>query len=132
MPHVPTVFLSSTLYDLQQVRANIRDFVEDDLGYRCLASEMNSFPTDPDADTIENCRRRVEQDADIFVLVIGGRYGSVPEPLGRSVTNHEYLVARSTGVPIFVFVKAEVLAALPIWQASPEANFKDIVNNPAL
>lgn len=133
MPHVPSVFLSSTLYDLDQVRANIRDFIDDDLGYRCLASETNSFPVDPDAGTIENCRRRVEQDADIFVLIIGGRYGSTPaELMGKSVTNHEYLFARAKGVPIFAFVRAEVLNTLPIWQANPAGDFTGVVNTSRL
>jgi hypothetical protein len=43
------------------------------LYYRPLLAEHPSFPIDPDAITIENCRRRVEQDADTLVLVIGGR-----------------------------------------------------------
>ncbi len=132
MPHLPTVFLSSTCFDLQQVRADIVNFIQEDLGYRCLASEMNSFPIAPDADTVENCRRRVDQDADALVLVIGGRYGVVPEALGRSITNLEYLVARAKGIPLFVFVKADVLALLPVWKDNPAADFKGVVDDSRL
>ena len=132
MPQLPTVFLSSTFFDLEQVRADIVNFIQEELGYRCLASEMNSFPIDPDADTVENCKRRVEQDADAFVLVIGGRYGSVVPAVGKSVTNLEYRMARAKGIPVFAFVRGEVLAALPIWRDNPQADFKAIVTDPGV
>jgi hypothetical protein len=32
MPHLPTIFLSSTYYDLAQVRADIVTFVQEQLG----------------------------------------------------------------------------------------------------
>ena len=48
MPHIPTIFLSATFFDLQQVRADLVSFIQKSLGYRCLASEMSSFPIDPD------------------------------------------------------------------------------------
>jgi len=130
MSILPTIFLSSTFYDLQQVRKDIVDFVQEEMGYRCLASEMNSFPTDPDADTAENCRRRVEQEADVLVLVIGGRYGAIPKDREKSVTNLEYLIARAKGIPIFAFVKSEVLAVLSTWKANPGADFKSVVDDP--
>ena len=67
---LPTLFLSSTFFDLRQVRADVADFVETQLGYRLLASEYASFPIDPSMRTIENCRARVENDADAMVLCI--------------------------------------------------------------
>jgi len=101
---VPTIFLSSTFYDLRHVRAELGQFVEVQLGYRLLASEHGTFPIEPTLDTIENCRRRVNQDADVLVLLIGGRYGSLAPGVNRSVTNLEYLAARAKGIPIFAFV----------------------------
>ena len=73
----PSVMVSSTFYDLRQIRSDLRQFIKDDLGYSALLSEFPSFPVDPDKDTIENCRKRVEANTDILVLVIGGRYGSI-------------------------------------------------------
>jgi len=73
----PCVMVSSTFYDLRQVRTDLENFLSRDLGYHPLLSEFASFPVDPDKTTVENCRRRVEKNADILVLVIGGRYGSV-------------------------------------------------------
>lgn len=132
MSRVPQIFLSSTFFDLQQVRADIADFVERDLGYRLLASEHRSFPVDPSVDTIENCRRKVQDDADILVLVVGGRYGSIPASVGKSVTNLEYVTARAKGIPIFAFVHRDVLALLPIAEKNPTADFTGTVDSPRL
>lgn len=122
--------VSSTFYDLRQIRTDLAHFVEDDLGYRALLSEHRAFPVDPDADTVENCRRRVEKDADIFVLVIGGRYGYVDTATSKSITNLEYLVARAKGIPIYAFVEKSVLAVLPVWMKNPQADFSDVVSDP--
>ena len=74
----------------------------------------------------------MEQDADAFVLVIGGRYGSVVPAVGKSVTNLEYRMARAKGIPVFAFARGEVLAALPIWRDNQQADFKAIVTDPGV
>lgn len=43
----PALFVSSTCYDLKQVRSDIRQFLED-LGLEPLLSEFDSFPINPD------------------------------------------------------------------------------------
>jgi len=126
----PTVLISSTCFDLSQVRRDLHDFLEHQLGYRVLASEFSSFPIDPDVDTVENCRRRVERDTDVLVLIVGGRYGYTPQDGGRSVTNLEYLTARAKGIPIYAFVDAAVLPLLPVWETNPSADFSGSVDNP--
>jgi len=124
----PNIFLSSTFYDLRQVRADLRDFVEHQLGYRLLGSEYDTFPVDPGVNTLENCRRRVERDADIFVLVVGSRYGTIPEGFQRSITNVEYLAARAKRVPIYAFIQRDVIALLELWEANPAADFSSVVD----
>jgi hypothetical protein len=113
--------VSSTYYDLREVRDQLARFIEIELGYRALISESAEFPTDPDASTIENCRRRVEENADIFVLVIGDRYGSVDPASGKSVTNIEYLAARAKGIPVYSFVEKRTLFPFERWQRTPES-----------
>lgn len=132
MADIPGVFISSTFYDLSQVRADLVDFVQDELGYRALASELPSFPVDPTDDTIENCRHRVEEQADIFVLIIGARYGYISVAHGKSITNLEYLAARAKGIPIYVFVERDVLTVLPTWKANPDADFSATVDDSEL
>jgi hypothetical protein len=126
----PVLFLSSTLFDLRQVRADLVEFLEHDLGYGVLASEHATFPVDPSVDTIENCRHRVENNADALVLIIGSRYGHVPRGSSYSVTNIEYLAAKSRRLPIFTFIQRDVLALLPVWKANPNADFSGSVDTP--
>jgi Domain of unknown function (DUF4062) len=132
MNKAPAVMVSSTFFDLRQIRADLTSFLVDQLGFTPLLSELNNFPIDPDADTIENCRRRVENEADILVLVIGGRYGSIQTRSGKSITNIEYLVARAKGIPIYVFIDSSVISLLPIWKDNPSADFSSAVDDPRL
>src|SRR5574340_1093469 len=81
----PSVFVSSTCYDLRQVRADLHSYLEN-AGLDPVLSEFPSFPVDPACPTITNCRKAVENRADILVLIIGGRYGSTDDQ-GRSITN---------------------------------------------
>ncbi|MCG6480992.1 DUF4062 domain-containing protein [Vibrio parahaemolyticus] len=123
----PTVFVSSTCFDLGQVRSDIRDLIQT-FGLEPILSEYDSFPVSPDTDTISNCLRNVREKADIFVLIIGGRYGFQTEN-GKSITNLEYLEAKKKGIPIYVFVNSNVMNILPIWKNNPEADFSSHVEN---
>jgi len=122
--------ISSTYFDLKQVRQDLSAFLSDELGFEVLLSEHSSFPVDPDADTIENCRRRVQEDADVLVLIIGGRYGAVSEDSNKSITNIEYLTAHARGIPIYAFVERDLLALLPVWQARHDSEFGNGVEDP--
>ena len=44
----PSIFVSSTCYDLKQNRQDIREFIEADLGYEAILSEYDSLPIDSD------------------------------------------------------------------------------------
>ena len=128
--YIPSVFVSSTCYDLSQIRADLERAINR-LGLDAVVSESIAFPVNPSASVIENCVRVVKDRADIFVLIIGGRYGSITET-GRSVTNLEYLEAKVKGIPIYVFVSKRVLHAMPIWKANPDGDFSDVVDTPKL
>lgn len=126
----PTVFVSSTCYDLKQVRADLQNFLEN-MGLVPLLSEYSSFPVIPDAGTLENCRETVESRADILVLIVGGRYGSLM-PSGKSITNLEYLQARAKGIPVYVFVQRAIIDILAIWKSNPDADFSKVADSPKL
>lgn len=125
--NIPSVFVSSTCFDLSQVRADLRDFLISS-GLDPVLSEYNSFPVNPDSSTVENCLEAVKRRADIFVLIVGGRYGSIGEG-EKSITNLEYLQAKAKGIPVYVFIDKRVLNALPIWKKNPDGNFEDIVDS---
>lgn len=121
--------ISSTYYDLKQIRADIEDFLSDKLGYNTLLSESHNFPIEPDNDTLQNCLLKVNELADIFILVVGGRYGSIEINSQKSITNLEYLAARKKGIPIYIFVSKHILNTLPLWKDNPDTDFSSIVDN---
>lgn len=124
----PVVFVSSTCYDLSQVREDLKDFISDNYGFEPMLSEFDSFPVDPCIGTFENCLSNVDNYADIFVLVIGNRYGYVTEA-GKSITNLEYLHAKAKGIPIFVFVSKQMYNTLPLWRDNKNGDFSTVVDN---
>lgn len=128
--HLPSVFVSSTCYDLAQVRNDLRLFLES-LGTIPVLSEFSTFPVDPNLDAVGNCRIVVKEKADIFILVVGGRYGSETES-GKSVTNIEYLEAKAKGIPCYIFVQKPILTVLPIWKKNKSGDFSGIVDSTKL
>lgn len=124
------IFISSTCYDLSQVRQDLRDFISG-LGYNPMMSEQNDFPIDPQLDNWENCINAVKKYADIFVLIIGNRYGAVGET-GKSITNTEYLTAVQKGIPIYTFSLKQMTTLLPMWECNPDADYSHAVDNPKI
>ena len=121
------IFISSTCYDLSQIRDDIKQCIED-LGHNPILSEMKNFPIDPKLSSMENCINAVKKEADIFVLIIGNKYGSVLES-GKSITNTEFLTAINKGIPIYTFALKQMTALLPVWERNPEADFTYVVDN---
>lgn len=129
--HTPVVFVSSTCYDLKQVREDLKDFFETNYGFQTMLSEFDSFPIDPCIGTFENCLNNVDKSVDIFILIVGTRYGYVTEN-GKSITNLEYLHAKAKGIPIFVFIDKQLYNQLIIWENNKEADFSTVVDNPQI
>ena len=127
----PNVFVSSTMYDLGDLRARLREFIEG-IGWRAVMAEHGSFSIDAVETTVENSLRNVRENTDIFVMIIGARYGSVDPGTDKSVTNLEFRIARAGGVPSYVFVDSNVLAQLSVWRKNPDADYADVVDTPRL
>jgi hypothetical protein len=123
----PGIFVSSTCYDLSQIRSNIKSFIES-LGLDPILSEYNTFPVNPDITTVQNCLDNVKQKADIMILIIGNRYG-FQNIEGKSITNLEYLQAKAKGIPIYVFISKSILNSIPIWENNPSADFTSVVDD---
>jgi hypothetical protein len=82
----PTLFISSTVKDVQEVRASVKALLENKLGYHILMSEHEgSKPKTP----IEQCRKWAKE-CDIFIAIIGHSYGWVIPHLGISVCEFEF------------------------------------------
>lgn len=115
----PRVFVSSTYYDLKHLRSSLENFVFS-LGFDAILSEKGRIAYTPDVPLDESCYREVG-NADIFVLIIGGRYGAeasasktkIPKTFYdryNSITRGEYKSAVEKNVPIFVLIERSVYA----------------------
>jgi len=55
---------------------------------------------------LEVVKRWIDQ-SDIYLLILGGRYGSVEKKTGKSYTQIEYEYALKKGMPVFAVVLSE-------------------------
>lgn len=120
------IFVSSTCYDLSQIRNDIRQCIID-MGHNPILSEVQDFPVNPNLTNVENCINAVKNEADIFILIIGNKYGSISDS-GNSITNTEFLTAIEKGIPIYTFAKKEMINILPVWERNHNADFSNIVD----
>lgn len=92
------VFVSSTFTDLVEERAEVIQAVWE---LDCIPTGMESFVATNESqwDVI----RRVIDESDYYVLIIGGRYGSITDD-GISYTEKEYRYAKKLGIPVLAFV----------------------------
>lgn len=92
------VFVSSTYQDLREERHEV---IQALLELDCIPAGMELFPaTDDDQWSLI---RRVIDECDYYVVILGGRYGSIG-PQGISYTEQEYRYALQVGKPILAFV----------------------------
>ncbi|MGV7240640.1 DUF4062 domain-containing protein [Caballeronia sp. M23-90] len=125
------IFVSSTCYDLQAVRGQLRAVLTS-IGYEPVMSDHSDVIYDPRAHTHASCLREV-QNCDMLVLLLGSRFGGtiVPKALEAidltalselsradrfldensklSITQAEVLQAIQFGIPVFAFVDAGVM-----------------------
>ena len=103
----PRVFVSSTYYDLKHVREIIGNYIHA-LGYEPVLSEFSDIFYKPH-DTVQNSCLLEISNCDMFVLIVGKRYGSKFPGETLSVTHKEYIEAQSTLIPIYAFIDIDVL-----------------------
>lgn len=111
------IFVSSTEYNLVDLRAELANYL-DNLGYRPILSSSEGFPDkSPDLEPWESCLPVIDK-CFVMVLIIDGRYGkpmqwphysSVFRDKEVSPTHGEYLYAMSMNMRILVYVRRTVM-----------------------
>ncbi|MGF6445367.1 DUF4062 domain-containing protein [Paraburkholderia youngii] len=128
---IPRVFVSSTCYDLADERDGLSAFCSD-FGFDVALSERGDVFYHPDLHTHVSCTREVST-CQLFVLVIGGRFGGkYVADKTKSITNAEYASARELGIPIFTFVKQDVLNDHNLWQKNKDQPFASQITYPSI
>lgn len=114
----PCVFVSSTYYDLKHVQSSLDSFIKS-LGYDFILSKKGDISHSPDISFDESFCRELA-NADIFLLIIGGRYGSATTDNKKqekkffenydSMTKKEYESASSRNIPVYILIEGNVYA----------------------
>lgn len=105
---IPRVFISSTCYDLSEVRDALVTFIKS-FGFEDALSERGDVFYHPDLHTHESCIREIS-NCHLLVLIIGGRFGGTyTADTSKSIVNAEYEAARELNIPVFTFIKKDVL-----------------------
>lgn len=92
------VFISSTYTDLKKERKKAQEIM---LAADCIPAGMEAFVAS-NAEQFDVIKKVIAL-CDYYVLIIGGRYGSINKETGLSYTEMEYEYAVSIGMPILVF-----------------------------
>lgn len=113
------VFVSSTFQDLQTERQEI---IQALLELDCIPAGMELFPAANDDQW--TLIKRVIDDCDYYMVIIGGRYGSLG-PAGASYTEMEYRYACEKQKPVIAFLHRNP-GSLPAdrCESSPEGREK--------
>lgn len=127
----PRVFISSTCFDLAEVRDSLTSFCQG-FGFEVVMSDRGDVFYHPDLHTHESCVSEIS-NCQLFILIIGGRFGGkyTVDP-SKSITNAEYNAAKETGIPIFTFVKEGVLADHHVYQKNKGKNFSTDIEYPSM
>jgi len=115
---VPRVFVSSTCFDLETIRENLEGFIKS-LGYIPVLSNRGNVYYDVVKDVQAACLDEVEF-CQMFVLIIGGRFGTEYKNTKKSITNKEFEKALDANIPIFTLIKRRVREELQFWRANKD------------
>lgn len=105
----PRVFISSTFYDLRQIRVELDKFIES-LGYEPVRNEEGDIPYGKEDALQSYCYKEIE-NVDILVSIIGSRYGSVAtieKSQEYSISQMELKTALAENKQVFVFIDKNV------------------------
>lgn len=104
----PRVFISSTFYDLRQVRSDIDMFIEG-LGYEPIRNEEGDIPYGNGDALEEYCYKEIKS-VDILISIIGGRYGSESRRNNSSISQIELRTAMKEKKQVYIFIDKNVLS----------------------
>ncbi|MDD4957002.1 MAG: DUF4062 domain-containing protein [Candidatus Omnitrophica bacterium] len=119
----PRVFISSTYYDMRNVRADLERFILEQ-GYEPVLFERGHIAYGTEERVEEDCYREINT-CDILINIIGGKIGTQSRSTQYSISQNELKEAIKLGKQIYIFVERPVLAEYSTFIANKEvAGFK--------
>lgn len=118
----PRVFISSTFYDLKQIRVDLDNFIMS-LGYDVVRNEEGEIPYGTNSKLEDYCYKEIST-VDIVVAIIGGRFGTASDVNQKySISNEEIKTAIEHNKQVYVFIDRDVNAEFQTYLKNKE---KDI------
>lgn len=114
------VFVSSTFKDLEEERQKVMRIL---LDMNCIPAGMEFFPA-MDMEQFEYIKRLID-DSDYYILIIGGRYGSISEQ-GISYTEMEYDYAVKKGIPVIALLHKDI-EAIPLGKSEKDDKKRELL-----
>ena len=123
----PVIFVSSVISEFVDLRSALRYFFKK-AGYVTLTSEKKDFGVDSVSDSIDACKKQIDQ-SDFIILLIGEKAGynfALPSNEITSVTKEEYryineILTNGSEKKLIIFVKDIVWKE---YSDKPESNFQ--------
>ncbi|HTL81758.1 MAG TPA: DUF4062 domain-containing protein, partial [Bacteroidia bacterium] len=126
------VFISSTCFDLIDLRAELKVFLEN-LGFSPIMSDTldSEFQTFHDKNSIETCLLNLDSCGHV-IIILSQRYGAKLGKAGFediSATHLEYKRAKEKKIPILFFVRDRLMADYDAYRKSKEPKSISWVNS---
>ena len=108
----PRLFVSSTCYDLQEIRFQLRNFIKE-FGYDAVMSEFDDIFYSYESHVQDSCLEEINK-CQLFILVVGNNYGSFyhqdkqDNKIPDSVTLREFRKALEVKVYKHIFINRYV------------------------
>jgi len=104
----PKIFISSTVYDFQDLRSSLKFWLEE-FGYQVQLSEFNDFEKNLEINSYEACLDSIKE-SQYFILFIGSRVGGLYSQKDKiSITQKEYRqayqCAKDNSLHLIIFVR---------------------------
>lgn len=116
---VPKVFVSSTYYDLKQVRYNIGDFIKS-LGYEPVMHERAGVAYTQNTPLENDCYLELA-NCDIIVCIIGNHFGSQSVDTDLSITMKEIQTAIKSKKKVYIFISKDVFIENRTYEKNKES-----------
>jgi len=113
------VFVSSTYHDLTEERNEVMQAL---LELECMPAGMELFPASND--TQWNWIKKVIDESDYYIVIIGGKYGTISEETRLSYTEMEYRYAVEKDIPVIGFLNNDI-SKLPSEKCEIEPERRD-------
>lgn len=117
------IFVSSTFRDLQEERQAVLNAI---LKLNQFPAGMEIFPAVND--TAWEHIEKVIKDSDYYVLIIGGKYGSIDSESGLSYTEKEYDFAVTQNIPVLAFTHSDA-ESIPIGKSEINSDIREKLQN---